>query len=65
MTDGLRIAFSISVALALIAALASLLRGKRYIYEQESQPQFDPPELASPASWKENKGKKAQAHPAP
>ena len=34
---GLRIAFSISMALVLVAAFASLLRGKRYIYEQESQ----------------------------
>ena len=42
--DGLRIAFSISVALAIIAALASLLRGKRYIYGQESQNQFDQPQ---------------------
>ncbi|MDR3577842.1 MAG: MFS transporter [Anaerolineaceae bacterium] len=33
---GLRLAFSISVALVVIAALASLLRGKRVIYEQES-----------------------------
>ena len=39
---GLRIAFSISVALALVAALASLLRGKRVIYGQENQVQFDP-----------------------
>lgn len=56
---GLRIAFSISVALVLIAALASLLRGKRYIYEQESQPQLDSPELASPASWTESQGETA------
>ena len=47
---GLRIAFSISIALALIAALASLLRGKRYIYEQESQLQIDPTEPVTPAS---------------
>ncbi len=48
---GLRIAFSISVALVLIAAFASLLRGKRYIYEQENEPQLKPaitPDLASP-----------------
>ncbi|MGD0609896.1 MAG: MFS transporter [Anaerolineales bacterium] len=57
--DGLRVAFSISVVLALIAAVASLLRGKRYIYEQENQPQFDQSELASPVSWKENKGEEA------
>jgi hypothetical protein len=41
---GLRLAFSISVALALIAALASLLRGKRFIYGQENQSQIDRPE---------------------
>jgi MFS family permease len=53
---GLRIAFSISIALALIAALASLLRGKRYIYEQEDQSQFDLPQRSSPATVKENEG---------
>jgi hypothetical protein len=31
--QGLRIAFSISVAVSLLAAFASLLRGQRYIYE--------------------------------
>ena len=36
--DGLRIAFSISIVLALIAAFASLLRGKRFIYEQAGEP---------------------------
>ena len=40
--DGLRIAFTISVVLALIAALASLLRGKRVIYGQESQSELTP-----------------------
>ncbi len=40
---GLRIAFSISVALSVIAAFASLLRGKRYIYSQENQPNPDQP----------------------
>jgi MFS family permease len=36
--QGLRIAFSISVVLSILAALASLLRGKRYIHGQvESQ----------------------------
>jgi EmrB/QacA subfamily drug resistance transporter len=40
--DGLRIAFAISVVLSLIAALASLLRGKRVIYGQEN-----PSELTS------------------
>jgi MFS family permease len=54
---GLRLAFSISVALALIAALASLLRGKRYIYEQESQSQSDSPKLASLAGREENRVK--------
>ncbi|MGA2490708.1 MAG: MFS transporter, partial [Anaerolineales bacterium] len=39
---GLRIAFTISVVLALIAAFASLLRGKRYIFEQENQLQPSP-----------------------
>ncbi|HMD90887.1 MAG TPA: MFS transporter [Anaerolineaceae bacterium] len=38
---GLRLAFSISVALVVVAALASLLRGKRVIYGQESQTQTD------------------------
>ncbi|MGA2505792.1 MAG: MFS transporter, partial [Anaerolineales bacterium] len=33
--QGLRIAFSISVVLSVLAALASLLRGKRYIHGQE------------------------------
>ena len=37
--DGLRIAFAISVGLALIAAVASLLRGKIVIYGQEDLPQ--------------------------
>jgi len=40
--DGLRIAFAISIVLTLIAALASLLRGKRYIYGQENQVQMNP-----------------------
>jgi MFS family permease len=39
---GLKIAFSISIALTLIAGLASLLRGQRYIYEQENQPEITP-----------------------
>ena len=33
--QGLRVAFSISVVLSVLAALASLLRGKRYIHGQE------------------------------
>jgi len=48
--DGLRIAFSISVILVLIAAVASLLRGKRYIYEQESEAQLDLADPVNPAS---------------
>ncbi len=51
--DGLRIAFSISVGLVLIAAVASLMRGKRYIYEQENQPQLnlaDPVDQVSPVA---------------
>jgi MFS family permease len=35
--QGLRIAFSISVLLSLLAAFASLLRGQRYIYEHAHQ----------------------------
>jgi EmrB/QacA subfamily drug resistance transporter len=54
--DGLRIAFSISVGLAVIAALASLLRGKRYIYEPENQPQPEPTQLAAPATVEESDG---------
>ncbi len=52
--DGLRMAFSISVALALVAGVASLLRGKRYIYEQESRPQTNPSPVAVPASVEED-----------
>ena len=44
---GLRLAFSISVALVVIAALASLLRGKRVIYGQESQTQTGAPALVA------------------
>jgi hypothetical protein len=58
---GLRIAFSISVALAVIAALASLLRGKRYIHGQETESQFDLPQgeplqLLPSATKEENPG---------
>ena len=58
---GLRIAFSISIALAVVAALASLLRGKRYIYGQENQPMPDQPQgeplqLLPSASEEENIG---------
>lgn len=38
---GLRIAFSISAVLGVISAVASLLRGKRYIHETDNQPQLD------------------------
>jgi EmrB/QacA subfamily drug resistance transporter len=56
---GLRLAFSISVMLAVVAALASLLRGKRYIYELESQPLLDPLQQDSSSSWEEKKAKEA------
>jgi MFS family permease len=36
--QGLGVAFSISAALSVLAALASLLRGKRYIHELEAAP---------------------------
>jgi hypothetical protein len=48
--DGLRVAFEISIGFSLVASLASLLMGKRFIYEQERQPQLnlglaaDPPD---------------------
>jgi MFS family permease len=63
--DGLRIAFMISIGLSLAASLASLLMGKRYIYEQEPQPQLsldlapddlvaaDPPEISEVEDEKE------------
>jgi MFS family permease len=47
--DGLRIAFVISIAFSLVASLASLLMGKRFIYEQQQRPELklelagDPP----------------------
>ena len=58
---GLRIAFSISVALSIIAAFASLLRGKRYIHGQETESQFDLPQgeplqLLPSAQKEENPG---------
>jgi EmrB/QacA subfamily drug resistance transporter len=58
---GLRIAFSISVVLSIIAAFASLLRGKRYIHGQETESQFDLPlseplQLLPSASKEENPG---------
>jgi len=58
---GLRIAFSISVILSLIAAMASLLRGKRFIYEQENQPQQDSHDAVSRARLKENEGMNAKS----
>jgi MFS family permease len=43
--DGLRLAFYVSAGLALIAAVASLLRGKRYIHgEEESAAEVSAPE---------------------
>jgi len=45
--QGLRIAFSISVALSILAALASLLRGKRYIHGQEESQEPSPIEQQS------------------
>src|SRR6185369_9343244 len=36
-SDGLSIAFDFAIAACLIAALASLLRGKRYIHEEHGQ----------------------------
>ncbi len=45
--DGLRIAFLISIVFSVVAALASLMSGRRFIYEQQSQPDLamvvDPP----------------------
>jgi MFS family permease len=49
---GLRLAFSISVLLALISAVASLLRGERVIYEQENKRPIKPSKLAAPVSRK-------------
>jgi EmrB/QacA subfamily drug resistance transporter len=57
--DGIRIAFSISVVLVLIAAVASLLRGKRYIYEQEGQPEAEAPEPILSAAAKTAKAEEA------
>ncbi len=50
--DGLRIAFLISIIFSVVAAVASLMGGRRFIYEQENQPQAgmslaaDPPDPA-------------------
>jgi hypothetical protein len=43
--DGLRIAFAISIALSLVAAIASLLRGKVVIYESQDLPEPLPVDL--------------------
>ena len=40
--SGLAVAFSISAALSVIAALASLMRGKRVIYSDRHHPDFPP-----------------------
>jgi MFS family permease len=50
---GLRIAFFISAVLGLIAALASLLRGERVIYEAENQVQLDAPQATRATSSSE------------
>ncbi len=66
--DGLRIAFLISIIICLGAALASLMSGPRFIYEQEHQPQpvlalaadpLDPPD--PPAD--DNRGLNAETSP--
>jgi hypothetical protein len=49
------------VVLSIIAAFASLLRGKRYIHGQETEPQLDQPQgeplqLLPSASKEENLG---------
>lgn len=44
--DGLRIAFIISIVFSLIAAIASMMSGRRFIYEQEIQAE---PSLSSAA----------------
>jgi len=46
--DGLRIAFLISIAISVVAAFSSLMGGKRFIYEQENQPQLSPEVAADP-----------------
>jgi len=52
--DGLRIAFLISIVISIGAAVASMMTGPRFIYEQEHQPQpgielaTDPPLAAAP-----------------
>ncbi len=52
--DGLRIAFLISIVFSVVAAVASMMGGKRFIYEQDYQGQVnlsltaDPPGQADP-----------------
>lgn len=52
--DGLRIAFLISIIFSVIAAVTSMMSGRRFIYEQEHQTQMslnlaaDPPDPADP-----------------
>ena len=52
--DGLRIAFLISIAISVAAAVASMLGGKRFIYEQEhylrpaTDPVLNPPDPTEP-----------------
>jgi MFS family permease len=46
--DGLRIAFLISIALSVVGAIASSLSGRRFIYEQEYQPQLNVNPAAGP-----------------
>jgi hypothetical protein len=41
--EGLRDAFYVSAAMAVIAALASLLRGGRYVHEEQSPAAPTPP----------------------
>jgi MFS family permease len=60
---GLRLAFSISVILSLIAAVASLLRGKRYIYELEEN-DADPEVLGTAPVASLEDGQKAVTSPA-
>jgi hypothetical protein len=49
-TDGLRIAFSASMIMCLIAAWASWLRGGRYVAEEEGAGPFGAPEEVSVAA---------------
>ncbi len=63
--DGLRIAFLISIIFSLVSAAASMMSGRRFIYEQEHQPQpalqlavappgpLDPPDGNDPCAEKQ------------